>query len=410
MSHPDAEHKRLESIVLALPIDADGEFIDGKPERLPKQISRHLLPNKENATRQSQVSNAISDFMHETGLERPKFMERSLPRRASDKTTPVVTQPSKPMDIPKLSRPIERERQPYIATSTAGDFAVEDDGILAGGAKLERERQPYTAAPGSGKTYHTTGDVRQTTVNSSARPDRVTTNGTATTTSRTYQDSDDYISPATTSTRRESKAARDYVPPARTGAPYRSPSPGVIAQGPRRSVPTEVGKSASSSREDKYGTPFSSSTNFAPMTFSGSDRSIFAMSEVNSKPSPVAVESRQEKTRDSERDSHRDRGGDRERDRSGETNDSSGRRDGEKPRDRERERDAHRDESKTSGRTRRNTVTDRPAPLRASVITPSEEDLIAARERYERERERERERDREEEYSRQRGYDSYGRY
>jgi hypothetical protein len=38
LAYPDEESKRLEKVVLAMPIDADGEMVDGRPERLPKQI------------------------------------------------------------------------------------------------------------------------------------------------------------------------------------------------------------------------------------------------------------------------------------------------------------------------------------------------------------------------------------
>jgi hypothetical protein len=36
LAYPDQEASRLEKVVVSMPIDADGETVDGKPERLPK--------------------------------------------------------------------------------------------------------------------------------------------------------------------------------------------------------------------------------------------------------------------------------------------------------------------------------------------------------------------------------------
>ncbi len=43
LAYPDQEASRLEKVVVSLPIDADGQTVDGKPERLPKvcAIFRH---------------------------------------------------------------------------------------------------------------------------------------------------------------------------------------------------------------------------------------------------------------------------------------------------------------------------------------------------------------------------------
>jgi hypothetical protein len=40
LAYPDQEAKRLEKIVVSMPINAD-EPVDGKPERLPKVCSSH---------------------------------------------------------------------------------------------------------------------------------------------------------------------------------------------------------------------------------------------------------------------------------------------------------------------------------------------------------------------------------
>jgi hypothetical protein len=46
LAYPDEESERLQKIVETMPIDADGVLIERKPERLPKQLSRYLLPPK----------------------------------------------------------------------------------------------------------------------------------------------------------------------------------------------------------------------------------------------------------------------------------------------------------------------------------------------------------------------------
>jgi hypothetical protein len=44
LAYPSEESQRLDKVVLLMPIDADGILIDKKPQRLPKQLSRYLLP------------------------------------------------------------------------------------------------------------------------------------------------------------------------------------------------------------------------------------------------------------------------------------------------------------------------------------------------------------------------------
>lgn len=177
MAYPDLESQRLEKIVLALPINADGPFIDNKPERLPKQISRHLLPGSEDRYARLTLSESISDFLDETGLsERRKvnIIQTPQSQRQSTSAPPVPNMggmpppKSKPIDIP-TSKPIERERMPYVNTPSVGESAILDDvPVAAGGIKIERERQPYTAQPGSGKVYNNESRAgATTTINSS---------------------------------------------------------------------------------------------------------------------------------------------------------------------------------------------------------------------------------------------------
>ena len=153
LAYPEQEACRLEKIVLAMPIDADGANVDGKPERLPKQISRHLLPGKELPDTKRILGRAIEDCMSELGIPKRKASMSNSPPLTRRESNPVprrpveVHQTTRPMDIPQSasSLGIERERMPY---SGAPDSLESESSI-----QIERERQPYTAQPGNGKVY-----------------------------------------------------------------------------------------------------------------------------------------------------------------------------------------------------------------------------------------------------------------
>jgi hypothetical protein len=155
LAYPDAEAKRLEKVVLALPIDADGVMLDGKPERLPKQISRYLLPQKEDRKSRRRIEDAITDFFNDLGTsrrQRSTITSASPPRRSpstQSRSRPVDIHQIKTAPIPINSKPPERDRKPFTSTSSVS----ESSGNEGEPVKIERERQPYTAQPGSGKIY-----------------------------------------------------------------------------------------------------------------------------------------------------------------------------------------------------------------------------------------------------------------
>jgi hypothetical protein len=51
LAYPEQEAVRLEKVVCSLPIDADGQIVDGKPERLPKVCSNYCYDNNRLLTR-----------------------------------------------------------------------------------------------------------------------------------------------------------------------------------------------------------------------------------------------------------------------------------------------------------------------------------------------------------------------
>lgn len=361
------EHDRLDKIVLALPIDADQCLVDGKPERLPKQISRHLLPNTENDFRKNEVYMAISDFLDEAGLSKHgvrmsgSYVPPVSTHRPADVKVPPSVSQAKPIDIP-ISRPIERERHPYVNSPSSGDTAPElDNIIIPGGTRIERERQPYVATRGSGKTYVNSEDYK-TTVNSSLQSERAHDRSSTVppTSSRNGKDSlaeEHILQSMPPPARRESRAARDYVPQSRTGAPYRPPSPGIAPYPARNSAPINIASSASVDRENKYGSSYSASQTFStPASYLANDgKAPVVVDPRIDKPkerdrSEVGeVSSRRDRDRSDIHDSVRDREKEREKDR-------------DRDRERERERDRDRDERNVSGRLRRGTVEERTVP------------------------------------------------
>ena len=155
LAYPEEESKRLEKVVLAMPIDADGEMIDGKPERLPKQISRHLLPPREDRKSRKLLENAIHDFLNDRGKSRRRkesITSPPLSRHSSISQTRArvveVHQEKSTSPTTAKAQPLERERNPYAGAPSVSESSSNEEAV-----KIERDRQPYTAQVGSGKVY-----------------------------------------------------------------------------------------------------------------------------------------------------------------------------------------------------------------------------------------------------------------
>ncbi|ROW04186.1 hypothetical protein VSDG_00819 [Cytospora chrysosperma] len=95
-AYPDEEAKRLDKIVSDLPIEADS-LLDGKSERLPKQISRYLLPEKPLRKSQKLVDEAMRDFIEVINNTQAPQAKRgnSGGGGSSSKPTPIVTTPER---------------------------------------------------------------------------------------------------------------------------------------------------------------------------------------------------------------------------------------------------------------------------------------------------------------------------
>jgi len=216
LAYPEAESRRLEKVVLAMPIDADGQVIDGKPERLPKQISRHLLPENEDRNSRKLVENAITNFFEDLGSSSRRKMSiassPSLSRHSSTsqapRSRPVEIHQTRTSPTTSKAQPIERERNPYAgAPSATSETSSNEDSI-----KIERDRQPYTAQPGNGKVYTESSGLNA--------PPRL---GRANSTSSRARDKPEPVE--SRHHRTQSTASQNYAPPPRASSRRTSSPP-----------------------------------------------------------------------------------------------------------------------------------------------------------------------------------------
>jgi hypothetical protein len=91
LAYPEEEFRRLEKVILELPIDCDGDLVDGKPERLPKQISRHLFPEKEDRIMKKLLEKTILPLLKNAGLiSHSQTSVRNFPNRRHSSQPHVV--------------------------------------------------------------------------------------------------------------------------------------------------------------------------------------------------------------------------------------------------------------------------------------------------------------------------------
>ncbi|KAN0113022.1 hypothetical protein V8E51_005973 [Hyaloscypha variabilis] len=267
LAHPEEEWKRLEKVVMAMPINADGDLVDGKPERLPKQISRHLLPEKADANSQKLLEDAILQFLADfgsTNRRRGSLTAPSLSRRSSTQARqrPVEIHQARTSPTSSKAPSIERDRKPYAGGPSNSEGSSNEDGI-----KIERDRQPYAAQPGSGRVY-----VEKNTLNLPTRSGRA--NSTSSRTSaREISDAGSRVSVREQSEvvePREPRHQRTQSTTSQTGpgrpAGRRTSSPPI--RNFRHSIPDDIQGGS------KYGAgPSSSTSSFTPGSY-GSNTSF----------------------------------------------------------------------------------------------------------------------------------------
>ncbi|ROW06494.1 hypothetical protein VMCG_04343 [Cytospora schulzeri] len=145
-AYPDEEAKRLDKVVSDLPIEADS-LLDGKPERLPKQISRYLLPEKPLRKSQKLVDEAMKDFMEDVNSTPASQTKGGNGGGggggSSSKPTPTV---------------ITQERRPSTTTSSGPSSRYvpetlhEKNRAEEGGSGHDRDRRTTSMSTGSRDT------------------------------------------------------------------------------------------------------------------------------------------------------------------------------------------------------------------------------------------------------------------
>ncbi|GKT50000.1 uncharacterized protein ColSpa_10181 [Colletotrichum spaethianum] len=108
LAYPDPEARRLHAIVSALPINADGPVLDGKPERLPRQLSRHLFPESHDKKVRKILDEAVWDCLEDVAPPLPSIPrarpspshELALPSEANTHARRPGSDPRRPAPVP----------------------------------------------------------------------------------------------------------------------------------------------------------------------------------------------------------------------------------------------------------------------------------------------------------------------
>ena len=170
-AYPEQEFERLQKTALDMPISNP----DDRKERFPKEISRRLFPKYPDLKIRDKLEKAMGTHCnvtipsrHASATDsqqqyvpshlRAESFAQSIPNQAplsqlprdGGLLSPVTSRPSQP---PLYGSSVERERQPYSATTS--EAAVEDDreDDMPTPQPIERERKPYVAQPGGGKNF-----------------------------------------------------------------------------------------------------------------------------------------------------------------------------------------------------------------------------------------------------------------
>ncbi|ROW12927.1 hypothetical protein VPNG_04646 [Cytospora leucostoma] len=143
-AYPDEEAKRLGKIVSALPIEADS-LLDGKPERLPKQISRYLLPEKPLRKSQKLVDEAMRDFMEDVNNTPTSSRSKAAGSGnggSSSKSTPTAAVMERRSSTNTSSGPGSRHTQEALIEKNRAD---------EGGSSHDRDRRAISMSTSSSR-------------------------------------------------------------------------------------------------------------------------------------------------------------------------------------------------------------------------------------------------------------------
>ncbi|KKY34573.1 hypothetical protein UCDDA912_g05440 [Diaporthe ampelina] len=165
-AYPDEEAKRLDKVVSALPIEADS-LLDGKPERLPKQISRYLLPEKPSvpsglnrddvgADRRSSTISAAAASVAAAVLRpssRAAMSAAHLASQGMSSSTPALDMSARDPRAggdPRDKRPSLDESMPRAPTSA---FNLRDKAGLESSSSSKQSKRRSMVLPDKGPTW-----------------------------------------------------------------------------------------------------------------------------------------------------------------------------------------------------------------------------------------------------------------
>lgn len=142
-AYPDEEVRRLDKVVSALPIEADS-LLDGKAERLPKQISRYLFPKEPLRKSRRLVDDVMADFQEDIeGSSASSSKVSSSGGNASKPSPIVVTATSDKRSSAATSNgPSSR----YVPENMVKEVRIEEP---SGGGGHERDRRTSTVGGSS---------------------------------------------------------------------------------------------------------------------------------------------------------------------------------------------------------------------------------------------------------------------
>lgn len=153
-AYPDEEAKRLDKVVSALPIEADS-LLDGKPERLPKQISRYLLPEKPLKAQQRLVDEAVKDFKDELEASETKMSRKSsVAKRASPIVVTTSSDKRSPTNLPGS------QSSRYVPDPSSKDSRGDE----TGSSGHDRDRRSQSNAAGSGRDAYDDDRTRRSSM------------------------------------------------------------------------------------------------------------------------------------------------------------------------------------------------------------------------------------------------------
>ncbi|KAJ4307190.1 hypothetical protein N0V88_000569 [Collariella sp. IMI 366227] len=110
-AYPNEESHRLAKVVAAMPINADS-LLDGKPERLPKQISRRLLPTKPNRDARIVLDDALQTHLSSLRPPSPTTTTAKPPLSPTSTATLTTPGPATALQAPGHPLPTSLRRQP----------------------------------------------------------------------------------------------------------------------------------------------------------------------------------------------------------------------------------------------------------------------------------------------------------